>query len=88
MTGRRAAALLSLVGLIVPSAACANGDPASHVLLAQRVFLPFSAPVGSDVAKRLAGFSDRITIAAAAPLGVAVIAALPLYHRKSRTLRA
>ena len=74
MTRRRAAALLSLVYLIVPSTARANGDPASHVLLAQRLFLPFSARVDSDVAERLASFLEDAD-KSGFPIRVAVISA-------------
>jgi hypothetical protein len=151
LTGK-AAALLFLVCLIVPSTAHANGDPASHGLLGERLFLPLDAPVDSDAADRLealleaadkSGFPirvngepdrqaarplvslpppgrdatklangatvavrrlaraagrtitvpkggsearDRMMVAAATVLGLAVLAALMLYHRKSRTL--
>jgi hypothetical protein len=52
----------------------ANGDPASHVLLAQRLFLPLGAPIDPDVAKRL---DDLLEAADDSdfPIRVALIAA-------------
>ncbi|MGZ8697113.1 MAG: hypothetical protein ACXWZ1_07130 [Gaiellaceae bacterium] len=41
------------VCLCAPSAAQANGDPASDYLLAQSVFLPFTTKIDSDAVKRL-----------------------------------
>jgi hypothetical protein len=48
---KRLAVLLAALGLLVPGAARANGDPASDVLLTDQVFLPFEAPI-SDSAKK------------------------------------
>jgi hypothetical protein len=51
---RRLAALIVVtVCLSAPSAAQANGDPASDYLLAQSVFLPFTTKIDSDAVKRL-----------------------------------
>jgi hypothetical protein len=51
---RRLAALVVVtVCLCAPSAARANGDPASDYLLAQSVFLPFTTKIDSDAVKRL-----------------------------------
>ncbi len=43
------------VCLCAPSAAWANGDPASDYLLAQNVFLPFTTKIDSGTVKRLDG---------------------------------
>jgi hypothetical protein len=51
---RRLAALVVVtVCLCAPSAARANGDPASDYLLAQNVFLPFTTKIDSGAVKRL-----------------------------------
>jgi hypothetical protein len=53
---RRLAALVVVtVCLGAPSAARANGDPASDYLLAQNVFLPFTTKIDSGAVKRLDG---------------------------------
>lgn len=87
---RRVLLLASLALLIAPSAARANGDPASDYLLVQSVFLPFNAKVDSDVTKRL---SNVIAEAKDAkfPVKVAVIGtrydlgtAFSLYNKAQR----
>ena len=87
---RRVLLLASLALLIAPSAARANGDPASDYLLVQSVFLPFNAKVDSDVTKRL---SNVIAEAKDArfPIKVAVIGtrydlgtAFSLYNKAQR----
>jgi len=70
---RRLAVLLLAVAFLLPGAARANGDPASDVLLAAQVFLPFEAPISKPAAANL-----RKTVASANSKGykvrVAVIA--------------
>ncbi|MGZ4309576.1 MAG: hypothetical protein ACXVRG_09610 [Gaiellaceae bacterium] len=70
---KRAALVAVLVALLAPSAARANVDPASDVLLTNQVFLPFEAPVSKQAADEL-----RATVAEANKKGfkirVAVIA--------------
>jgi len=71
---RRAALLAALaVGLLAVSAAQANGDPASDVLITQQVFLPFEAPISKsasdDLTKTVAaankrGFKIRVAVIA------------------------
>jgi hypothetical protein len=54
LANRRLAALVVVtVCLCAPSAARANGDPASDYLLAQNVFLPFTTNIDGDAVKRL-----------------------------------
>jgi hypothetical protein len=48
-----AALVVVIVFLCAPSAARANGDPASDYLLAQNVFLPFTNKIDQDEVKRL-----------------------------------
>jgi hypothetical protein len=48
-----AALVVVIVCLCAPSAARANGDPASDYLLAQNVFLPFTAKIDQNEVKRL-----------------------------------
>jgi hypothetical protein len=51
---KRLAALVVVIAcLCVPSAARANGDPASDYLLAQNVFLPFTTKIDQNEVKRL-----------------------------------
>jgi hypothetical protein len=45
---KQLALALVLLALLVPGAARANGDPASDVLLTDRVFLPFEAPISKS----------------------------------------
>ena len=52
---KRAALVGVLVALLAPAAARANGDPASDVLLTDKVFLPFEAPVSKQAAQELRG---------------------------------
>jgi hypothetical protein len=69
---RRLAALFVVtVCLCGPSAARANGDPASDYLLAQNVFLPFTAKIDNNEVQRLnallreahkAGFTIRVAV--------------------------
>jgi hypothetical protein len=70
---RRLAVLLLALAFVLPGSARANGDPASDVLLASQVFLPFEAPISKSAANEL-----RDTVAAANSKGykirVAVIA--------------
>ncbi len=70
---RRIAFLAVLVALLAPAAARANGDPASDVLLTDKVFLPYEAPISKQAADEL-----RATVAEANKKGfkirVAVIA--------------
>jgi hypothetical protein len=69
----RRAALLGALALLVVTAAQANGDPASDVLITQQVFIPFEAPISKSA-------SDELTKTVAAanqrgyPIRVAVIA--------------
>jgi hypothetical protein len=69
----RRAALLGALALLVVTAAQANGDPASDVLITQEVFIPFEAPISKSA-------SDELTKTVAAanqrgyPIRVAVIA--------------
>ena len=80
---RRAALLAALaVGLLAVSAAQANGDPASDVLITEQVFLPFEAPISKsasdDLTKTVAaankrGFKIRVAVIAfTGDLGTAV----------------
>jgi hypothetical protein len=50
---RLAALVVVIVCLCAPSAARANGDPASDYLLAQNVFLPFTTKIDQNEVKRL-----------------------------------
>lgn len=50
---RLAALVVVTVCLWAPSAARANGDPASDYLLAQNVFLPFAAKIDNNEVQRL-----------------------------------
>jgi hypothetical protein len=50
---RLAALVVVTACLCAPSAAQANGDPASDYLLAQSIFLPFTAKIDSGSVKRL-----------------------------------
>ena len=53
---RRLAALVVVtVCLCAPSAARANGDPASDYLLSQNLFLPFTTKIDNGAVKRLDG---------------------------------
>jgi hypothetical protein len=64
---------LVLVVLAVPAAARANGDPASDVLLASQVFLPFEAPISKPAADELTN-----TVAAANKQGYKIrVAVIP-----------
>ncbi len=70
------------VALLTVPAARAHGDPASDVLIAQQVFLPFEAPISKDAADELTktvaaanekGFTIRVAlIAFTGDLGTAV----------------
>ena len=70
---KRLTLVLLALGLLLPGAAQANGDPASDVLLTDQVFLPYEAPISKSAADDLRG-----TVAAANQKGykirVAVIA--------------
>jgi hypothetical protein len=68
---RLAALVLVIVCLCAPSAARANGDPASDYLLAQNIFLPFTTKIDQNEVKRLdallresqkAGFPIRVAL--------------------------
>jgi hypothetical protein len=65
--------LLAVAALALPGSAEANGDPASDILLASQVFLPYEAPISKSAADGL-----KQTVAAANQKGfrirVAVIA--------------
>lgn len=72
---KRVALLVAVValGLGVPGAARANGDPASDVLPFQQVFLPYEAPISGSAANRL-----KKTVAAANEKGYKVrVAVIP-----------
>lgn len=58
---------------LAPSLASADGDPASDVLLAQNVFLPYS-PISAAIEHRLYSISDAAGLAGY-PLRIALIAA-------------
>ena len=45
---KRAVLILLGLALLVPGSARANGDPASDVLLTDKVFLPFEAPISAS----------------------------------------
>jgi hypothetical protein len=89
---RRAAcgAAIAAASLCLPAAAHANGDPASHILPAQRVFVPINAPVDSGALGNLdalikeadkAGFPIRVAlIAEPSDLGTA----FSLYNKPQR----
>jgi hypothetical protein len=70
---KKLAVLIAGVALLVPGAARANGDPASDVLLTDRVFLPFEAPISNSAQKDLRdsvveandkGFKIRVAVIA------------------------
>jgi hypothetical protein len=79
---KRAAFLVALLALLVPAAARANGDPASDVLLTNKVFLPYEAPISKPAAQELQatvaeanrkGFKIRVAVIAfTGDLGTAV----------------
>ena len=79
---KRAALLAVLVALLAPAAARANGDPASDVLLTDKVFLPYEAPISKSAAQELQatvaeanrkGFKIRVAVIAfTGDLGTAV----------------
>lgn len=73
MTRKRAAALFSLLCLAVPATAHGNGDPASHVLLVERAFLPLEAEVDSGAAERLGALLEAAD-ESGFPIRVALIA--------------
>jgi hypothetical protein len=65
-------AVALITGALAPTAALADGDPASDVLLGQNVFYPYTPPVSAAIQKRL----DAETAAAARahfPIKVALI---------------
>jgi hypothetical protein len=69
---RRAAAVaVAMTALALPGGAGANGDPASDVLLASQVFLPFEAPISNSAASDL-----KQTVAAANEKGYTIRVAL------------
>jgi hypothetical protein len=89
---RRAAcgAAIAAASLCLPVAANANGDPASHILPAQRVFVPINAPVDSGVLGHLDALIKEAD-EAAFPIRVALIAepsdlgtAFSLYNKPQR----
>ena len=57
----------------MPGSAQANGDPASDVLLTDKVFLPFEAPISASAKSDLQKTVDEAT-AKGYPIRVAVIA--------------
>jgi hypothetical protein len=63
--------LLLVLVLLVPASARANGDPASDVLLTDRVFLPFEAPISKSAADDL-----RKTVSSASAKGYTIRVAL------------
>jgi hypothetical protein len=80
---RRAALLAALVAaLAAVPAAQANGDPASDVLITQRIFLPFEAPISASASNELTktvaaanqrGYTIRVAVIAfTGDLGTAV----------------
>lgn len=80
---RRAALLAALAAaLAAVPAAQANGDPASDVLITQRVFLPFEAPISASASDELTktvaaanqrGYTIRVAVIAfTGDLGTAV----------------
>jgi hypothetical protein len=71
----RRVALLALALLaFVPAAACADGDPASDVLLAQDVYYPYAPKVSKPLTSALDGLLKRVR-AAGYPMKVALIQA-------------
>ena len=73
MSLRRATALVCLAGaLAVPSAALADGDPASDVLLIQDVYLPYSPQPSKPLAQTLTGLVTQVK-KAGYPMKVALI---------------
>jgi len=70
---KRAALLLVGLALLVPGSARANGDPASDVLLTDKVFLPFEAPISASAKNDLQKTVAEAT-AKGYPIRVAVIA--------------
>ena len=79
---KRCVLLAVLVALLAPAAARANGDPASDVLLTDKVFLPYEAPISKSAAQELQatvaeankkGFKIRVAVIAfSGDLGTAV----------------
>ncbi|HXZ56136.1 MAG TPA: hypothetical protein VEG40_00970 [Gaiellaceae bacterium] len=79
---KRCVLLAALVALLAPAAARANGDPASDVLLTDKVFLPYEAPISKSAAQELQatvaeanrkGFKIRVAVIAfTGDLGTAV----------------
>jgi len=70
---KRATLLLVGLALLVPGSARANGDPASDVLLTDKVFLPFEAPISASAKNDLQKTVAEAT-AKGYPIRVAVIA--------------
>jgi hypothetical protein len=77
----RAIALLLAALLLLPAAALADGDPASDVLLGERVFYPYQPPIKSSIQKALnaealaaqrAGFPIKVALIAS-PIDLGVI---------------
>jgi hypothetical protein len=79
---KRAVLILLGLALLVPGSARANGDPASDVLLTDKVFLPFEAPISASAKNDLQqtvsdanakGYTIRVAIIAfTGDLGTAV----------------
>ena len=63
--------LAALLTVALPATARANGDPASDVLITDRIFLPYQAPSADQVTK-LRGVIDRAR-SAGQPIRVAII---------------
>jgi hypothetical protein len=89
---RRAAcgAAIAAASLLLPAAAHANGDPASHILPTQRVFAPINTPVDSSALGHLDALIKEAD-KAAFPIRVALIAepsdlgtAFSLYNKPQR----
>jgi hypothetical protein len=70
---RRLLAIAVLMLLLAPSAALADGDPASDVLLGQNVFFPYS-PISPSIQRRLYSVCDAAR-RAGYPVRIALIAA-------------
>jgi len=65
--------LVVLVSIVAPAPACADGDPASDVLLAENVFYPYMPQVSAALQQRLNAETKAAT-RAHFPLKVALIA--------------
>jgi hypothetical protein len=70
---RRVAVALLAIVLLAPTAARANGDPASDILLTNRVFLSIEAPTQSSTGQKLLALAEAAK-EKRRPIRIAVIA--------------